>query len=139
VVTIAIMLIMAAMAVPLLQSAMRDSKLRSSVASVTGAIQYTRYRAIAAGYPYAIVFNKANSTYQIQSDPNLTGTFTNVGGTVPLSGSSTVVALGQDTTLQFHPGGVVQATTGATTLTLTYGGKTESITVSRYGNINVTP
>jgi len=49
------------------------------------------------------------------------------------------VVLNQNTTLQFKPSGLVTATTGAMTMTLTYGPNTKTITVSNYGNVNVTP
>jgi hypothetical protein len=52
---------------------------------------------------------------------------------------STAVSLNQNVTLQFKPSGYVQATTGTTTFTLTYGSTTKTIAVSSYGNVNVTP
>ena len=134
-----ILLVVSGMAIPLVSNVMGAYRLRAAVASVTGAIQSTRYQAISAGYPYQVVFDKTASTFQIQSDPAISGTFTNVGNPVPLSGSSYPVALGTNTTLRFRPSGVVTATAGSTTLTLTHGGKTETIQVSSYGNVKVTP
>jgi Tfp pilus assembly protein FimT len=134
-----IVLIMAVMAVPVLNNVMSTYRLRSAVASITGAIQTTRYQAISSGYPFQLVLNKATSTFQVQSDPNITGTFANVGNAIPLANSSIPVVLGTSTTLRFRPSGLVSAPVGATTLTLTYGGKTETIAVSNYGNIKVTP
>jgi len=145
-ITLAVALILAAMAVPLLRSSMRDYQLRSAVSSVTGAIQATRYRALSAGYPFRLVLNSATGTSQIQSEPPPAVAFSNVGNATPLSGSSVAAVLNTDTTLEFHPSGrvlcpvgTVDATTGVTTFTLTLNGKTETITISRYGNINVTP
>jgi Tfp pilus assembly protein FimT len=138
-VTLAIVLILSAVAIPLVQSGMTQYKLRSAVASVTGAIQSTRYRAISSGYAFRLVMDSTNLTYQVQSDPNRTATFANVGGAVPLSSSSTKATLNADTTLQFRPSGLVSATTGSMTMIMTLGNKTETITVSNYGNINVTP
>jgi Tfp pilus assembly protein FimT len=144
-VVVAIMVTVAAMAVPLLTASMRDYQLRSAVTSLTGTVQATRYRAIAAGYQYQIVLNKAAGTYQVQNEVPPATTFSNVGGAVPLSGSSVAAVLGADTTIQFHPSGKVVCTAGTvdaagnTTFTLTLRGKTETILVSRYGNINVTP
>lgn len=132
-------LIVAAMSIPTVNNVMNTYRLRAAVSSVTGAIQTTRYQAISSGYAFQIVLNKANTTFQVQSDPGRTGTFANVGNAIPLASSSIAVALGADTTLQFRPSGLVQATTGSTTLTLTFGGKTETITVSNYGNVKVTP
>jgi prepilin-type N-terminal cleavage/methylation domain-containing protein len=133
--------IMSVIALPLITNVMGTYRLRAAVASVTGAIQTTRYQAISSGYPYQVIFNKAASTYQVQSNQNPTTstTFSNVGGTVPLSGSGFPVVLGVDTTLQFKPGGTVFATTGSTTLTLTHSGNTETIQVTSYGSVKVTP
>lgn len=144
-VVVAIMITVAAMAVPLLTASMRDYQLRSAVTSLTGALQATRYRAIAAGYQYQIVLNKAAGTYQVQNEVPPAATFSNVGNAVPLSGSSVAAVLSADTTIQFHPSGKIVCTAGTvdasgnTTFTLTLKGKTETISVSRYGNINVTP
>jgi hypothetical protein len=90
-----------------------------------------------AGYPYQVVFSKANSTYQIQDLPTGAGTYANVGTAVPLSGQT--IALNQDTTLRFSPNGSVSAPAGALTFTITFNGSTKSITVSTYGNVKVTP
>jgi Tfp pilus assembly protein FimT len=136
---VAITIVVAAIAVPTFNKVMSTYRLRAAVSSVTGAIQSARYQAISSGYAYQIVLKKTAGTMQVQSDPNRTGTFANVGNAIPLSSSSIVVVLNADTTLQFRPSGLVQATTGSTTLTLTYGANTETITVSNYGNVKVTP
>lgn len=137
--TVMIGIILTVISVPLINNVMAYFRLRSAVASVTGAIQTTRFQAISSGYAYQVVFDKTASTFQVQSDPNRTGTFTNSGNAMPLSSSAIPVVLGANTTLQFRPSGIVAATTGSTTLILTYIGKTETITVSSYGNIKVTP
>jgi prepilin-type N-terminal cleavage/methylation domain-containing protein len=134
--TMVIGLILVLISIPLINNVYQSFRVNAEIAAVTGAIQTTRYQAIAAGYPFQVVFSKANSNYQVQSDPNRTGIFTNVGNPVPLG---SVAVLGQDTTIQCHPGGLITATVGSTTLTLTSPSKTETITVSSYGNIKVTP
>src|SRR5215510_1552687 len=140
-VTIAIIILMLAIAVPQMQNASRAYQMRSVVASVTGAIQATRYQAISNGYLYRIELSKTNTNYQVWSNPcgAAAPCWGKIGGTVPLSGSSITPALSQDTTLDFHPSGVVQATTGALTFNVAFRGTTETITVSNYGNITVTP
>jgi prepilin-type N-terminal cleavage/methylation domain-containing protein len=138
IITMVIALMMTLIALPLITNVYRSYQVNAAVSAITGAIQGTRYQAISAGYPFQVAFSKANWTYQVQSDPNRVGTFTNVGGAVPLTGASAGIVLGQDTTLQFHPGGLVTASVGSTTLTMTCHGKTESIAVSSYGNIKVT-
>jgi len=137
IITLVIALLLSLVALPLITNIYRSFQLNAAVSAVTGAIQGTRYQAISGGYPFQVVFSKANSNYQVQSDPNRTGVFTNVtANPVPLGNA---FVLGQDTTLQFHPGGLVTASVGSTTLTLTSHEKTESIAVSSYGNIKVTP
>ena len=61
----------------------------------------------------------------------------NVGNPIPLAGSK--VALSQDVTLQFRPNGLVQASVGQLSFSMTYEGKTKTLAVSRYGNVTVTP
>jgi prepilin-type N-terminal cleavage/methylation domain-containing protein len=129
-------LILALVSVPLINNVYQTFRVNAAISAVTGAIQTTRYQAISNGYPFEVVFSKVNSNYQIQSDPNHAGTFANVGNPIPLS---TAAVLGQDTTILCHPGGLITATMGSTTLTLTSHGKTESIAISSYGNIKVTP
>lgn len=142
---VVIVLIMTTMAVPLITNVIATYRMRSAVASVTGIIQATRFQAISASAPYQIVFTKATSTFQIQSAPDSVSPYTNycvpaaTSCPVPLSNSGVPVTLGADTTLQFRPSGIVSAPVGSTTLTLTYGGKTETISVTSYGNIKVTP
>jgi Tfp pilus assembly protein FimT len=146
-IAVLVVLVGTVIAVPLINNVIGAYRLRSAVSSVTGLIQTARYQAISSGYAYQVVFNKAASTFQVQSDsgwPAVT-TFTNycvpaaLSCPVPLSNSGVPAVLGADATLQFRPSGIVTATVGSTTLTVTYGGKTETITVSSYGNIKVTP
>jgi len=132
-----ISIILAAIAIPGVGSVVNYYHLQGAVASATWAVQSTRYQALMAGYPYQVVFSKANSNYQIQDLPTGAGSYANVGGTVPLSGQ--VISLNQDTTLRFSPNGSVSAPTGALTFTITYNGTTKTITVSTYGNVKVTP
>jgi Tfp pilus assembly protein FimT len=140
-VAVAIGVIMTAVAVPTLLNTIRNYTLRSAVASFTGAIQTTRYQAIFHGCPYQVAFNKATLTYQVSGQivgpGGCAGAYTNVGNPIPISGSP--VTLDNDVTLQFRPGGAMTAVIGAPTMLLSYGGQTETITVSTYGNIKVTP
>jgi len=140
-VTIAIIILILAIAVPQMQNASRSYQMRSIVVSVTGAIQSTRYQAISNGIPYRVALSQANTNYQVWSNPCGTAApcWGKIGGTVPLSGSSLTPALSADTTLDFHPSGLVQASTGALTFNLTFRGLTETIAISNYGNITVTP
>jgi Tfp pilus assembly protein FimT len=158
-VIVAVSLIGTAIAVPVVGSAVRSYKARSAALNVAGAISTTRYRAIAAGYPYQLVFSAANSNYVIQSDPNTTTNFANIPaqdgngpGPFLLSGSSVAAKLGQDTILSFNPSGSVRSTINGVTaactsaaatnpcvLALTYNNLTETISVTGLGNVNVNP
>ncbi len=138
---IAVALVMSAMAAPVIQSSLSTFRLRSAVASVTGAIQSTRYRAIFDGCPYQIAFSKAANTYQVSSTVTGAGcaaAFTNVGGPVPFACTSQV-ALNQDVTLQFSPGGSLQVIAGSLAFNLNSQGSSnyKAITVSKYGSIKV--
>ena len=139
--TLAVGIVLAALAVPAVKSSVQYFRVRSAVASITGAIQSTRYRAIFDGCPYNINFNSTGNTFQVASEATSGGTcattFANVGGAVPFGPAA--VALNQNVTLQFKPSGFVQATTGTTSFTLSYGSTTKTVTVSNYGNVNVTP
>lgn len=142
VVVVGIILVMTAIALPVVQSSLNAYKVSTAVAAVNNAVQTTRYRAIQVGYPFQVVFTRATSTYQIQSDPTDTGNFANVGN--PIVFTTVPNMMNQNTTLTFRPGGAVASpqalANGSTPMTLTYLNVTpELITVSAYGRINVTP
>jgi Tfp pilus assembly protein FimT len=149
VIAMGIVLVMTILAIPLVQNVSAYFKLQGAVASVSAAIQSTRYQAIFQGYPHQVVLSAAAKTIQIQNQPGGAGPFVNVcpaalnSCPIPLSGSGTPVTLDQDITLTFSPGGRVQLNYGAgscpCTLIITYGSKPETITVSSYGNIKITP
>jgi prepilin-type N-terminal cleavage/methylation domain-containing protein len=140
VVVMAVALVMSAMAVPVIQSSLSSFRLRGAVASVTGAIQSTRYRAIFDGCPYQIALSKASNTYQISNTVtggNCAPTFTRVGGPIPFATSQ--VVLSQDVTLQFSPGGSIQVIAGSLAFNLNAAGSSnyKAITVTKYGSIKV--
>lgn len=141
VMVVAVGMILAALAVPSVRSSIQYFRVRAAVSSVTGAIQSTRYRAVFDGCSYNITLDKTANTYQIGSTTNsgnaCNAAFANVGTAIPFAPSN--VVLNNQIVLQFKPSGFVQATTGATTFTLTYGSTVKTVTVSSYGNINVTP
>ena len=133
-----------AITVPSVQSFLYYYRLRSAVASVTWAIQSTRFQALEQGYPYQVTITGTSSgsafsspSYQIASEPVGTSSFTATATAVPLSGSP--VVLNAITVLQFKGNGSVSATTGSLSFTLTYQGNTKTVTVSNYGNVDVTP
>jgi Tfp pilus assembly protein FimT len=144
VIVVGIAMVLAAIAVPSIQSSLRTFAVKSAVSSLTGAIQGNRYQAIFHGCPYQVAFTAATYSYQVSSEApaaggtNCLAAYANVGTAIPLQGSG--VTLNQDVTLVFHPSGQVQATTGnMTNILLTNASLTETITVSAYGRVNVTP
>ena len=139
---VAVGLILAAIAAPLIQSTTRVMRLNAAVSAVTGTMQSTRYRAIYDGCPYQVSFFKDSDTYQIASEATggaCAAAFTNVGTAVPFSRTS-YVTLDQNVTFQFSPGGSVTVTTGASTFNLSYVGyatTTKQVQVTKYGSITV--
>ena len=144
---VVIVVIMTAMAVPLVNNTVSYFRMRGAVSAVTGAIQSTRYQAIFQGCPYQIVFTKATNTYQVQNQCPAGGAFANVcipaSATVcpiPLAGTGSPLTLNADITMTFSPGGKITSATSPMVMVITYGGKPpETVTVSSYGSINVTP
>jgi hypothetical protein len=117
---------------------------------VTGAISSARYQAIFHGCKTQIAFTAGTYSYQVSSEQPAYGgqacltAYANVGGAVPLMGQG--VAINQNVTFTFSPGGGVGSTPAMApmTMTLTYPGfittvPTEVITVSTYGNVTVAP
>ena len=157
-ITLAVIMITAAIVGPAVKNSYEVYKFRGAVTSTTGAIRSARYQAMAQGVSYRLVFDHTAGTYQVTqsaaTDPSGTGAFSNVGAAKLMSGSSLNPGLGADITLQFIPSGAVKLVSGTgptisscgaavspppCTLTLTYRGNTEAISVTGYGTITVTP
>jgi Tfp pilus assembly protein FimT len=136
-IVIAVIMVLVGMAIPKFIQAISNYKLRAAADSVAWAMQSTRYQALQKGYTYELTVNSANNTYQVLSRPVGASGFSNVGGAVPLTSAPVVV--GATTTLTFSPNGSIAVVTGSQTLTLTYSGLTETVTVTNYGSVTVTP
>jgi len=91
-IVVGIVIILSALAVPVIQNTMRVYAMRSAISSITGVISSTRYQAIFNGCQSQLVITKANFSYQIQSEnpgvggATCNGAFANVGGLTPFSG-----------------------------------------------------
>ena len=134
--TVAIVGILLAFGIPSMFSTVKIFRLNAASDSITWSIQTTRYQAIMHGYPFQLTLNAANNTYQVASQPTGSGAFINVGTAVPISGSPVVVGAG--TVLQFKGNGSVAATAGnSQVITVSYVGRTKTITVTNYGSISV--
>jgi Tfp pilus assembly protein FimT len=126
--------VLTAIAIPQVKSEVYSYRLSSAVAMAKWAIQSTRFQALMKGYPYQVAFTASSQTYQIQNLPS-GATYQNVGGVVPLAAWPMTVS--SDTTINFKPNGMVTATVGTNSFTVTYQGTTKTITVSNYGNVTV--
>ena len=133
VLVVAVVMITAAFALPMTQSAIANYQLSGAVESATGIIQSTRYQAISNGYSYQVAFNASNNTYQVLSEVPPATSFSAVGSSVPLTGAP--VVLNGSTTFQFKPDGLITAALGSMTFTISYNGTTRTVTVSRYGSV----
>ena len=139
-----ISMITAAVALPIVQTTVNRYQLKGATASATWAIQSTRFQALMQGYPYQVTLSGGtgglNPTYQIASKPLGATSYSNIGTSIPLSGRP--VVLGAATVFQFQPNGTVATSPVSSapfTFTIAYSGTTETVTVSNYGNVNVTP
>jgi Tfp pilus assembly protein FimT len=140
---LAISITLTAVALPITKDVLNNYRLTSAVASATWAVQSIRFQALEEGYPFQVTFqgnaSGYNPTYQPASEPVGTGTFSNVGSAVPLSGSA--VQINETTVLQFKPNGTVTMTSGGnpvTTFQISYQGLSHTIKVTNYGNVSVT-
>jgi Tfp pilus assembly protein FimT len=134
---ITIVMVLLGMGIPKFVQAIANYKLHAAADSVAWAMQSTRYQALQKGYTYELTISAANNTYQVLSKPIGASSFSNVGGAVPLTASPVTVSA--TTTLTFSPNGSVTVVAGAQTITLTYSGFTETVTVTNYGSVTVTP
>lgn len=130
---VVVVLILSVMAFPALIGATDVSRLNAAVETASGAIKSTRFQAIMKGYPFRLVFNSGTNSYQVSSDPNNTGTYSNVGGAVPVSSSAITLSAGP--TLTFKANGIL--TTTNPSFTVSYKGRSKQITVSNYGSVSV--
>lgn len=131
-----ISIVLTAIAAPNIRTAVFRYRLEGAVASSTWAIQSTRYQSLMQGYQYQVVFSHTSNTYQIQDDPTGSGTFSNVGNPIPLSGQP--IALNADTTFTFKPNGFVNDPANLYYMTVTYQGMCQKIKVTNYANITLT-
>lgn len=143
-IVVCMVMILAAIAIPITRSAIANYQLDAAVDSVTGAIQSTRYQAIMHGYLYQVDFNSVNNQFQVSSEIPPATTFSAVSAAVPISAVAVTLGVGTPSsgsaghaTLQFKANGLVSITSGQPaplSLTVAYHGATKTITVSNYGS-----
>src|SRR5713101_3447630 len=141
-VTVIVGMMLATFVVPLVRSELNFFKVRSAASSIRGAIQSARSQAIFSGCAYAVTINKDAMTYQVSGQlvgaAGCAAEFTNIGPAIPIAEAGSVT-LDENVTLQARPDGLTRTTIGVPTLVLNCRGITETIFVSKYGNISVTP
>lgn len=139
-VVVSIICVLAAIAIPMSLNAMKTYRLSAAVAATTGALHATRYQAIMHGYWYQITFTPATNSYQVYSMVPPATTYSAVGTAVPISRSGDVT-ISRTVTYQFKADGTVTETSTPTnmifSITNSVGGS-NTITVSRVGNVSVT-
>jgi Tfp pilus assembly protein FimT len=135
--------LLTACALPITSAVLTSYRLNSAVANATWAIQSIRFQALEEGYPFQATISGNSSgynpSYQVASKPVGTTTFTNVGTSVPLSGSP--VQISGTAVLQFQPNGTVSMTVGGSTASsfqILYQGSSNTISVTNYGNVKTT-
>jgi prepilin-type N-terminal cleavage/methylation domain-containing protein len=134
-VTLAVVSVLVAVAMPTTVNTLRNLRLNAAVAAASGAISATRYQAIMHAYSYTITFNSVNATYQVASEPPGTASFTNVGSAIPLSEVGDVT-LNPTTTFQLNANGTVSATTGTLSFVISNSLTSHTITVSGVGDVS---
>ena len=88
VVTVAIILLVSAIAVPMTVSAVKSFKLNAAAVTAANAISATRYQAIMNGYPFQLVLDPTTMTYQAKNKVPPAVIFSNTGNKIPIGGSS---------------------------------------------------
>jgi len=141
---VAVASILVGISLPVVKNALAAYDLSAAVSAVSGAIQSTRYQAIATGCPYQVAFSSAGTTYQVSYEalsgapPACAPGFSNLGDAIPWSTAESI-SMSAPPTLQFSPNGSVSAAVGSMVFSLTNGTQTETITVSGVGNVTVSP
>ena len=137
VITVAIGLVLTAIAVPSMNNAIAGMRLNSAVSDIAGAVAKTRYRAIMTSQTYTLALTAPADTYLV------TNTVTRIPDTlIPLANQSVVINSGANATYTFtlFPNGTVYGAGGAAppALALSYKGRQTNIAVSSVGNVTTT-
>ena len=84
VVVVAITIILLGVTIPAVKSWVPDHQLKSAAMDVFTSLQRAKSEAIRANVNYAIVFDPANGTYKLQSNPGADGIFGNIDDPSPV-------------------------------------------------------
>ena len=139
-VVVAITGVLGALAFPAFMTSLSGYRLNAATSSISGAIQATRFQAIAQGYKYQLVLTSSNLSYQVSKMVPPATTYTNVGSAIPIARTGDVTLVGGTSfTWVFLGNGTVQGAGGGAipTLQISNGSVTRTITMSGVGNVTV--
>ena len=144
-VVVAIVVTVACISLPIINTTLTNMRLGSAASSLAGAIQTTRYQAISIGCPFTLSVMPLSNSYQVATEPvsgipPACGTAYVNGGLIPFSSSD--ISVNSSQTLVLNPSGTV-TTVGSTlpasfTIILSNGAATKTVKVSGVGNVKVT-
>lgn len=139
IVVVAIVVVITAIAIPQVQSGMAFYRFRSQLQQVTGAIQRTRFQALAQGVPYRLSFDAAAGTYQVSHPSDFTNkptVFDAADPAIPFTGAG--LSLAANITYEFRPSGSVLVTPANASASVTDGKRVSTVNVSPRGSVTVT-
>ncbi len=139
---VAIGIILTAVAIPMINSALNNMHVNSMVDAISGAVSKTRYQAIMASQPYTLAITAPANTYVV------TNVATTAASTaVPLPSQTVVINGGTAATytLTFCPNGMVYGAGGACpgaslppALSVSSQGRQINVSISSVGNVSTT-
>jgi len=134
--------ILTAIAVPVINSAMANMRMNSTVSAITAGISQTRQRAVMNSQVYTFVLTTPTNIYAVTNVAT-----NNPDNPVPLPSPAIVINGGANATYIFTlcpngtvygAGGVCPSNNAPPALTATYQGRQVNINVSRVGNVTAT-
>lgn len=140
---VAIGIILTAVAIPMINSALNNMHVNSMVDAITGAVSKTRYQSIMTSQPYTLAITTPSNTYVVTNVT--TGT---AAATVPLPGQGVLINGGTAATytLTLCPNGTVYGGAGGAcpgaslppALSISSQGRQINVSISSVGNVTTT-
>ena len=146
-IVIAISILLAGIAIPIMTNAMNSYRQNAAVAAASGAISATRFQAIMRGYPYEIIFTSSTMSYQVYNEPSgatCPPTFSALGTAIPLPAAGNITITQSSATYTFNANGTVYGAVSTTspcpnsaipTLQIKNAVRSNTITVTGVGNV----
>jgi Tfp pilus assembly protein PilE len=139
---VAVGIILAGVAIPMMSSAMNNMHVNSVVDAITGAVSKTRYQSIMTSQPYTLAITAPSNTYVVTNVT--TGT---ASATVPLPNQTVAINSGTAATYTFTfcPNGTVWGAGGGCpgivlppALSVSSQGRQVNLSISSVGNVTTT-